>query len=150
MACLLDGETIVSLTEGLISAKKQRGAVSLDLTVKSISRVVSGGALDFGGSEFREASAEALIPEKKSPEEPYGWWNLGEGRYLLQFNETIKPSPAALILIVAHSRLIAAGASHAPVIVDSLDADTRVLLSVGSQGLAVKENARVSKSVVLS
>jgi hypothetical protein len=150
MPCLLDGETIVSLTEGLVSARRQQGTASLDLTVSRISRVESGGALDFGGSEYQEASTAPLTPEKKSAEESYGWWNLGPGAYLVTFNETIQATKHGVILVVPHSRLVAAGASHAPVIVDVLDGERRVLLNVGPGGLAIKENARVSRAVLLN
>ena len=90
MTNLLKGEEIVSSAEGLISAKKQQGEFSLDLTVNTISLINLGGALDFGGSEYQEASVSLLEPEKKTPDEPYGWWNLDTGDYLIRFNEKIK------------------------------------------------------------
>ena len=63
---LMTGEEIVTLTKELISGKKQQGAFSVDLTVKEIRKIDAGGALDFGGSEFQEASTTLLDPEKKS------------------------------------------------------------------------------------
>ncbi len=150
MTRLIEGSHIVSLAEGLISAKKQQGQFALDLTARQVSRVESGGALDFGGSEFREASTIALEPEKKSPEEPYGWWNLGPGSYLLAFNETVRSAGRGLILVFPHSRLLAAGAWHASAAMDMLDHDFRVPLHVGPAGLAIKQNARVSRAIVLA
>ena len=150
MTRLIDGAHIVSLAEGLISAKKQQGPFALDLTARHVSRVESGGALDFGGSEFREASATALDPEKKLPDEPYGWWNLGPGTYLIAFNETVKSAGRGLVLVFPHSRLLAAGAWHASAVVDTLDRDFRMPLHVGHAGLAIKQNARVSRAIVLA
>jgi hypothetical protein len=147
---LMTGEEIVPLTTGLISAKKQQGAFSVDLTVKEIRKVDSAGALDFGGSEFQEASTTLLEPEKKSTEEPYGWWKLGPGNYVMKFNEKIDLKNHGVIVIFPHSRLLAAGGSHSPVVIESPDDGIQVLLSVGIERLAIKENARVSKALVLT
>jgi hypothetical protein len=150
MTRLIAGAHMVSLAEGLISAKKQQGTFALDLTVRHVDAVESGGALDFGGSEFREALTTALNPEKKSPDEPYGWWNLSHGTYLITFNETMKSVDRGLILVFPHSRLLAAGAWHASTVVDTLDADFRVPLHVGAHGLALKQNARVARAIMLA
>ena len=150
MTNLLKGEEIVSSAEGLISAKKQQGEFSLDLTVNTISHINMGGALDFGGSEYQEASVSLLEPEKKTPDEPYGWWNLDTGDYLIRFNERIKIPAKGLIMILPHERLLAAGASHAPLAVENLDQNICVPIHVGPAGLKIKQNARVSKAVVMS
>ncbi len=150
MTNLLRGAEIVSSTDGLISAKKQQGECSLDLTVNTISLIDLGGSLDFGGSEYQEASASLLEPEKKTPDEPYGWWNLNTGDYLIRFNETIKIPSNGLILIFPHDRLLAAGASHAPLALENLSQSVCVPIHVGPAGLKIKQNARVSKAVVLS
>jgi hypothetical protein len=147
---LMSGEEIVALTTELISAKKQQGAFSVDLTVKEIRKIDAGGALDFGGSEFQEASATLLKPEKKSADEPYGWWKLGPGAYLMKFNETIGLKSRSVIIIFPHSRLLAAGGSYPSVMIDDPSEDIQILLGVGAHGLAIKENARVSKAVVLA
>ena len=150
MTRLIDGAHMVSLTEGLISAKKQQGAFALDLTACQVHAVESGGALDFGGSEFQEAATKALVPEKKSPEEPYGWWNLGPGTYLIEFNESMTSAEQGMILVFPHSRLLAAGGWHPSVAVERLDRDVRVPVHVGTEGLAIKENARVSRAIILA
>ena len=147
---LMSGEEIVVLVKGLISAKKQQGAFSVDLTVKEIRKIDAGGALDFGGSEFQKASTTLLEPEKKSTEEPYGWWKLGPGNYVIKFNERIELKNPWVIIIVPHSRLLAAGGSHPSVMIDDPSEDTQILIGVGAHGLAIKENARVSRALVLA
>ncbi len=149
MLKFMTGEQIVALTTGSISAKKQQGPISLDLTVNEIRKIDQGGALDFGGSEFQEASTTLLKPEKKSPEEPYGWWNLKQGQYLIKFNEKFNLKNQALILVIPHGRLLTAGGSH-PCVIEDPDKDIRILLSVGIHGLSIKENARVSQALVLA
>jgi hypothetical protein len=150
MTNLVPGVEIVDGAEGLISAKKQLGAFSLDLTVRTISCVESGGSLDFGGSEYQPATVKLLEPVKKGPDEPYGWWNLEDGSYLLSFNERIEPPTNSAIMLFPHERLLAAGSFAATAVVEILDHQVAVLLRVGPQGLAIKENARVCKAVVFA
>jgi hypothetical protein len=147
---LMTGEEMAALTRGLISAKKQQGAFSVDLTVKEIRKIDTGGALDFGGSEFQGASTSLLEPEKKSAEEPYGWWRLGPGNYLMKFNENIDLKHHGAVIIFPHSRLLAAGGSHPPVVMEDPTVDIQILLNVSSEGLAIKQNARVSKALVFA
>jgi hypothetical protein len=149
MICVLTGEKIASLTQGLISAKKQKGECSLDLTVRSISLIDTAGTLDFGGSEYAEASMQELIPEKRGPEEPYGWWKLKPGKYLIAYNESITPPSNAVIMIFPHQRLVAAGISHGNAAVDRLDTSIRILMNIGPEGGAIKENARISRALVV-
>jgi hypothetical protein len=150
MIGLIDAAHLVSLAEGLISAKKQQGPFTLDLTVRHVSVVESGGALDFGGSELREASTSALVPEKKAREEEFGWWNLGPGTYLVTFNETLTRAKPGVILIFPHKRLLAAAGWHPSVVLEKLDHEVRVPLQVGTHGLALKQNARVSRAIMLA
>jgi hypothetical protein len=148
MLSILSGEKIASLTKGLISAKKQMGASSIDLTVQSVSLINQGGHLDFGGSEYKEASVSPLAPVKNTPDEPYGWWALDSGTCLIHFNEIITPPENSLIMIFPHERIVAAGISHPTIVVDKVDENLCVSLHVGPEGISIKENARVSKAVV--
>jgi len=145
----MTGEQIIALITESISTKKQQGPISLDLTVNEIRKIDQGGSLDFGGSEFEEASTTLVKPEKKSPEEPYGWWKLKQGDYMIKFNEKFNLKNQGLILVIPHERLLTAGGSH-PCVIEDPDKDIQVPLSVGVHGLSIKENARVSKALVLA
>ncbi len=149
MTLVFPGEEIVSHAQGLISAKKQQGPGWIDLTVKSVSRLLVGGSLDFGGSEYEAGTVEALTPEKKSPEEPYGWWNLDAGTYLLRFNERLSPAEGRIVLILPHERLLAAGCSHGTAVLTQVDESVTVPVHVGPEGISIKENARVSKAMMV-
>lgn len=148
MLSILSGEKIASLTKGLISAKKQMSACSMDLTVRSVSLINLGGHLDFGGSEYKEASVSPLAPVKNTPEEPYGWWKLHSCNFLIHFNEIITPPENSLIVIVPHERIVAAGISHPTIVVDKIDENLSVSIQVGPEGISLKENARLSKAMV--
>lgn len=145
----MTGAELASVTQGLISAKKQHGRFSVDLTVSSIRRVLSGGSLDFGGSEFEEAGAVALDSQKRTTGEPYGWWNLAPGSYFVTYNEKLNPGEKGVVIVFPHERLVAAGACHHALVVDQLDEAVHVLLQIEQEGLKIKENARVSKAVVI-
>ena len=149
MANLLGGAEIVGMTEGLISGKKQQGVFSIDLTVQAISMVSRGGALDFGGSEYQEASLLPLEAEKKTPDQPYGWWDLASGDYLVFYNEEIKIASPGLIVIFPNQRLLSAGASHASLVLANFDQKTCAQIHVGPQGLKIKQNARISTAIVI-
>jgi hypothetical protein len=148
MLSILSGEKIASLTKGLISAKKQMSASSMDLTIRSVSLVNLGGHLDFGGSEYKEASAAPLAPVKNTPEEPYGWWKLHSCNFLIRFNEIITAPQNSLIMIFPHERIVAAGISHPTIVVDKVDENLCISIHVGPEGISIKENARVSRAVV--
>jgi hypothetical protein len=142
------GSDLAALMEGVISLKKQQGNFSLDLTVKSISKVLQGGSLDFGGSEFQPAALESLPPVKQSPDDDYGWWNLAPGLYMLTVNERLSESGKGLALIVPHERVLQAGAVMVCAAVEALDVELKIPLHVGSAHLGIKENARVAKALL--
>ncbi len=110
-----------------------------------VHRLSGPGALDFGGSEFEEAPHEQVAPEKASPDDDYGWWNLGAGAYLLRYNETADLGDDHLAFVFPHERLLQAGASHAAFQISGGRDPLGALLTVGAQGVRIKENARVSR-----
>lgn len=110
---------------------------AVDLTVASVHVLDEPAHIDFGGSEVQLPATTVLEPERRHPDDEYGWWSLEAGTYLLRYNETLLEPPALL-----HPRelLIRAGAGHPTGWVTELGP---VGLTVGG-GLELKENARVS------
>lgn len=143
----ISGEEASGLVDGMVYKEKQVRELTVDLTVKEVRSVGGSGALDFGGSEYREAETEKLKPAKKEGEE-YGWWKLDEGVYLIRFNETVKPIEG-LGLLSPHPRLLKAGATHPTLFLHEWESGYVLPLQVSRQGLELKENARVSKLIVL-
>jgi len=144
---LISGEEASGFVDGIVYKEKQIRELTVDLTVKEVHSVKCSGALDFGGSEYREAETERLEPAKKECEE-YGWWKLDEGVYLIRFNETVKPIEG-LGLLSPHPRLLKAGAAHPTLFLHEWESGYVLPLQVGWQGLELKENSRVSKLIVL-
>ena len=142
-------DQIQKTISGLIHPPKQIHGEGIDLTVKELSKFSGPGALDFGGSEYKPATLERIMPEKQKPEDEYGWWNLNSGDYLIKYNELINFPEGTAGIIFPHLRLIQGGGSHPACVIYSVDEQSSILLQVGSQGLLIKENARVSTLIIL-
>ena len=129
--------------------KKQAGERSYDLTVKAIRRLVAPGRVDFGGSEFEEGRSEPVLAEKIHPDEPYGWWHLEGGEYILEYNESLGIPRDHLALLQPSVRITVNGATHETRVLTEGGGPIRSRLAVGPAGIWIKENARVSSLVVL-
>ena len=130
--------------KNLIYPPKQLKGIILDLTVKRIYSFKEQGALDFGGSEYQPVELEPLSPTIEE-DRKYGWWTLSPGMYIVEYNENL-PGDEYIAIVYPHQRLLSTGCIHPSFIVDpSKNSQTiQGLLSVNSQGVRIKENARIS------
>jgi len=149
VADILTGEQAAGLLKNLIHKKTQVHESSVDLTVKSISRVATTGSLDFGGSEFDPGERVVLVPKKMKADDKYGWWLLAEGDFLIEYNEELSLPPHHVAVIQPHERLIESGATHSVRLITEPSERLVGLIQVGKADIRIKENARVSKLVVL-
>jgi hypothetical protein len=122
------------------------------LTAGRIGRVTTGGALDFGGSEYAQARVSWLEPQKQSPDDKYGWWKLSQGEYRLELNESVSLPGDGSKRVLFHpwSEAAKAGLSHPSEVISASRSPIVTHLTVGPQGLSIKENARVSQVTVIS
>jgi hypothetical protein len=132
---------LAAFVDDLVHEQTQTEGTGLALTVAGVSRVVGPGRVDFGGGELEAADLEPVETELRDLDDDYGWWNLEEGGYLLEYNETLSPPDEGALVLQPRDELRARGASHPTLYVESLDS---VPLSVGGAGIRLKENARVS------
>lgn len=146
---VLEGEHVARLLKNLIHAKTQVHPESVDLTVKSISRIATTGSVDFGGSEYVPGDKVTLIPRKSSPTDKYGWWLLAMGEFLIEYNEEISLPPHHLGIIQPHERLIESGVTHNTRILTEPGERVFSLIHVCQADVRIKENARISKLIVL-
>ncbi len=86
----IPGSEVVHRIKNFIHKDTQTGGDKVYLTVKQIYFLDEKGSLDFGGSELNLAERKPLLPKKRLPEDKYGWWNLNQGIYLVEFNEQIE------------------------------------------------------------
>lgn len=149
MAEILEGEQAAELLRNLVYEKKQVHGWSVDLTVKSISRVATTGSLDFGGSEFAPSERIALSPQKMDPSSEYGWWHLAAGDFLVEYNEELSLSANQFAILQPHERLMECGATHGTRLIIEPEEKLFSLLNVCEADVRIKENARISKLIVM-
>src|SRR6056297_296004 len=89
---------LTAFVDDLVYEPTQTDSRGLDLTVDSISRITEPGRVDFGGGELEPAETEPVATEKRDPEDDYGWWELAEGVYLIDYNEALSiPDGVSLV-----------------------------------------------------
>ncbi len=142
---LLNGHEAVAHVKGILSAKHQVHACSIDLTVKDIWRVNPIGQLDFGGGEYVPGGRFPVEPHRLRPEDNYQWWELDRGCYFIEFNESLELSDDEIALIEPDPRTLRTGATHASVFLRGHTAQLETLFDVLAQHLTLKRNARVSR-----
>lgn len=143
-------EVVISYLENLTYKNTQLQPDGVDLTVTEIHKITSPGSVDFGGGEYEESEVEKVAPNKRAPDDKYGWWTLSEGEYLIKYNEHINLSEGDLGIIQTKSWLIRNGSRH-PTLTFTNERREEItsVLFVGSTGVKIKENARVSKLTVI-
>ena len=144
------GTDILEFISNIIYEKKQVEDYGVYLTIGKIFCFTGKGQADFGGDEYKKSEVQEINPVKRKVEDKYGWWELPQGEYLIEFNEELQkllPAAKAVILQPA-KRLTENGAFHPTIIVEKTGV-IRTTLFVGKNGINIKENARVSKLIVL-
>lgn len=145
----LNGDEVAALTEGVVDEATQQHDYETDLTVSRVYRLMGAGAVDFGGSEYKAAPRTEVDPLKRKKDDDYGWWDLEPGTYIVRFNEVVTLAANHIAYVQPHERLLDAGAHHPTFYFRAQRPYLETLLTVGSGGLSIKENARVSKLLVL-
>lgn len=114
------------------------------LTVDKVGKISNPGTLDFGGSEYTEADIEWIPPRKKSEDDKYGWWELDEGTYHVQFNEGLKTSEHDPVVIQIWKKALRNGVFHPTELITYSRDHLFTQLVVSEGGIGIKENARIS------
>jgi deoxycytidine triphosphate deaminase len=142
-------EEIIEMWKGLVFFPKQANKSSIDLTINKIFSVESQGVLDFGGSEYRQ-SEKVLIQPVIADDPNYGWWTLERGEYIIEYNEILM-NENCVAIVFPHQRLQETGCYHSPFVVNPTKSEDiqslSSLLVVSTNGIRIKENARVSSAV---
>lgn len=118
------------------------------LTVDRVGKPARKGTLDFGGSEYTEADIEWIEPKKKSNDDKYGWWDLEQGLYHIEFNEGLEPDGETVILQTWKNAL-RNGIAHSSEVIEESREKLFAELHVGAGGVGIKENARISEVRIL-
>jgi hypothetical protein len=141
----LSPNAVAEQLDGLVHLDTQRADTGIDLTVDAVYRTTGHGQLDFGGSEFQEATRETLTPVLDDPDDDYAWWTLEEGAYVVAFNESLRLGDGQSAVLRPLERTILAGAHH-PAFTLTEDRDPlHTLLLVTRMGCRLKENCRLTR-----
>lgn len=122
---------------------------SMILTVGRIGTLVGRGSLDFGGSEFAPSPTAWLEPVKKSGDEKYGWWHLEPGSYLLEFNESILLEAGEKAVLQIWEEAARGGVAHPTELILTSREPLATVMTVPAPGIEIKENARISRVLLL-
>lgn len=118
-----------------------------DLTVAEIHTFDGPGKLDFSNSERDIPDTTRLDPEKKDPEDEYGWWTLEPGAYKVVVNETVKIPKDLVGIGFPRSSLLRMGAYTQNGFWDGgFEGVGSFILNVENpHGVEIKENARINQ-----
>ena len=130
--------------KNLIHKDTQTGEDKVYLTVKQIYFLDKKGSLDFGGKELSVGERKPLPSKEKNSEDKYGWWNLNQGTYLVEFNEQIELREKEIAILESRQELLQNGCFHPLRIITPEEKLSFIPLNVGSQGIDIKQNARIS------
>ena len=122
---------------------------SMILTVGRIGTLVGRGSLDFGGSEFAPSPTAWQEPVKKSGDDKYGWWHLEPGSYLLEFNESLLLSKGEKAMLQIWEEAARTGVAHPTELILTSREPLATVMSVPTPGVDIKENARISRVLLL-
>ncbi len=140
----ISGSESIHRIKNLVHNDTQTGEDKVYLTVKQIYSLDKKGSLDFGGSELNLAKRKPLLPKKKLTEDKYGWWNLNQGTYLVEFNEQIELRDKEIAILESREELLQNGCFHPLRIITPEEKLSFFPLNVGYQGIDIKQNARIS------
>ncbi len=140
----IPGSESIRRIKNFIHKDTQTGEDKVYLTVKQIYSLDKKGSLDFGGSELNLAKRKPLLPKKKITEDKYGWWNLSQGTYLVEFNEQIELREEEIAILESREELLQNGCFHPLRAITPEEKLSFIPLNVGGQGIDIKQNARIS------
>lgn len=136
------------LIDCFIDLETQLTPDGFDLTVEKIFSFKSEGSLDFSNKERILSKEEELKTIKKNKKEQYGWWNLKGGVYKIRTNEIVNLPKNLTGLSFPRSSLLRMGCFvHTGVWDAGFNGKGEFILSVGINGLKIKQNARVAQLV---
>lgn len=135
----------LNLISDFINLEKQLTPNGFDLTLKEVFKIEGAGEIDFSNNERKFPEFNLIEPEKRNPEDKYGWWFLKKGSYKIKANEDFR-MPLNLIAIArTRSSLLRSGAIVNSGVWDAgFEGKVEFLLDVvNEKGIWIKQNARV-------
>lgn len=141
-----------ALIEGYIDLDTQLTPNGFDLTAAEVFEFDAPGALDFSNKERKVPEGKKALPEKKSPQDQFGWWNLPKGIYKVRTNESVNLPNDLVAIAFSRTSLLRMGAFTQHGVWDAgFRGRGEFILAVDNpNGIAIKQNARVAQLVFTS
>jgi dUTP pyrophosphatase len=138
-----------NLIEGYFDLDIQLAPNGFDLTVASIFEFDTPGALDFSNKEREVPEGKIINPQKRVPEDKFGWWNLKIGVYKIRTNETVNMPDNLAAIAFPRSSLLRSGAFTQTAVWDAgfKGRSEFILLVQNPKGIMLKQNARIAQLV---
>lgn len=139
------------LITGYIDLDTQLTPNGFDLTVAEIFEFDTQGALDFSNKERKIPDGKQILPEKRSPNDKFGWWNLKSGTYKIRTNEVVNLSKELIALAFSRTSLLRMGGFTQHGVWDAgFKGKGEFVLVVGNpQGIRIKQNTRVAQLIFM-
>lgn len=140
------------LVEDYIDLDIQLTPNGFDLTAGSIFEFGEGsGAVDFSNKERQVPEGKELLPEKKSAQDKFGWWNLKRGAYKIRANESFNLPDNLVAIAFPRSSLLRMGVFTQTGVWDAgfKGKSEFILVVENPDGLRLKQNARVIQVIFM-
>jgi len=144
---LIPGKMASDYVEGMLQPENQVKSWWVELTLKQVYILEEPGNLDFSGKELKAGKLKKY-PKMKMEGDAYGWWTLGGGSYVIEFNEKISLPENSYALLSPSPNLVINEASHPTMVIHPGENISHTTLSVGPPGVNLKENAIISRLTV--
>lgn len=115
------------------------------VTVARVGKLSGAGSLDFGGSEYEEADVDWIEPKPRSEDDKYGWYDLEQGSYRIEFNESIDLPDDTGVLLQIWDQALKNGVTHPTEVLTQSRKPLFTQIHVSEAGIHIKENARFSE-----
>jgi len=134
-----------ALIKNYIDLDTQLTPNGFDLTVGQVFEFDARGALDFSNKQRLVPQGKEIPPEKESPDDKFGWWNLKQGAYRIRTNETVNMPDDLTGIAFSRTSLLRMGCFTQNGVWDAgFKGRSEFILVVGNPaGLKLKQNARV-------
>lgn len=139
------------LVSGFIDLHTQLNPNGFDMTVEAVFDFDGAGALDFSNKERDIPQGREIPPQKRQPNDAFGWWHLEKGVYKVRTNETVQLPLDLVALAYSRSSLLRIGAFTQHAVWDAgFRGKSEFILCVDNEkGLHLKQNARVAQLVFI-
>lgn len=133
------------LISGYIDLETQLTPNGFDMTAAQVFEYDGPGALDFSNNERVLPRTKELVPQKKGPDDNFGWWHLKKGAYKIATNEVVNIPNDLIGIAFTRSSLLRMGAFTQNGVWDAgfIGKSEFILIVENTHGIKLKQNARI-------